>query len=304
MNATAALIDSYRDYLAIELRLSPRTVETYVRELSMVSEWSRSAGRSVESLTMSDLIDYVVERQRGTDDQAIDQRTVAKGLSALRSFYQYCVIEGVRADNPTDRLASPRAEHRLPGVLSVAQVDALLDGIELSTPQGIRDRALFELIYSCGLRISEAVGLDLSHVYREEGLIRVRGKGDKERLVPLGDDAIAWIARYLSDGRPHLARTPTERALFLNRRGSRLSRKGMWKRFHELAAHTGIEAKVHTLRHSFATHLLDGGADLRSVQELLGHADIGTTQIYTHIDRQELRTHHANYHPRATEEAG
>jgi integrase/recombinase XerD len=184
-------------------------------------------------------------------------------------------------------------------VLKVEEVESLLATIDTESATGLRDRALFELIYSCGLRISEAVELSPDSVYLTEGLIRVRGKGNKERLVPMGEEARYWLSRYLSDGRTRLSKpTKPSRSLFLNNRGDGLSRKGMWKRFRELSERTGIEAKVHTLRHSFATHLLEGGADLRAVQELLGHADISTTQIYTHVEKADLKDYHRDHHPR------
>ncbi len=310
------LLERFRDYLQVELRLSRQTVETYMRECTAAHLDAREQGRTLERLTTGDLIDFLIRRQ--TSDEPVDQRTIAKGLSALRSFFQFCVLEEVRPDNPAGGIATPRGEHRLPGVLSVEQVNTLLDSIDITTPGvlsveqvntlldsidittpgGLRDRALFEIIYSSGLRISEAVSLDQNHLYLREALVRVYGKGDKERLIPLGEEAVLWLQRYLDEGRPKLARILAERAVFLNRRGTRLSRKGMWKRFHELTQAVGIDAKVHTLRHSFATHLLEGGADLRSVQELLGHADIGTTQIYTHIDTEDLRKYHERFHPR------
>ena len=290
------LLERFRDYLQVELRLSRQTVETYMRECTAAHLDARDQGRTLERLSTGDLIDFLIRRQ--TSDEPVDQRTIAKGLSALRSFFQFCVLEEVRPDNPAGSIATPRGEHRLPGVLSVEQVNTLLDSIDITTPGGLRDRALFEIIYSSGLRISEAVSLDQNYLYLREALVRVHGKGDKERLIPLGEEAVLWLQRYLDEGRPKLARILTERAVFLNRRGTRLSRKGMWKRFHELTQAVGIDAKVHTLRHSFATHLLEGGADLRSVQELLGHADIGTTQIYTHIDTEDLREYHERFHPR------
>jgi integrase/recombinase XerD len=296
--ATAvSVLERFGDYLAVELRLSMQTVDTYLRECTAAEAWANEQDVQLHDMTTGQVIDYLVERQNS--DAPLDQRTVAKALSALRSFFQYCVLEGIRPDNPAGKVSTPKGESRLPGVLSVEEVETILDGIDRSTPAGVRDRALFELIYSCGLRISEAVDLELKNLYLEEGLILIRGKGDKERLVPLGDEARRWISEYLSTARPKLVRKLNEQALFLNRRGGRLSRKGMWKRFHELTQSVGIDAKVHTLRHSFATHLLEGGADLRSVQELLGHADIGTTQIYTHIDTADLKEYHHRYHPRA-----
>ncbi|MDE0026755.1 MAG: tyrosine-type recombinase/integrase, partial [Spirochaetaceae bacterium] len=188
---------------------------------------------------------------------------------------------------------------RIPRVLSVAQVERFLAAIDTGTPAGIRDRALFELIYSAGLRVGEVVALDRGRLYLAQACVRVLGKGSRERIVPLGEPAVAWLGRYLTEARPHLLRRGAATdAAFLNQRGGRLSRKGIWKRFQEVCAGAGIDAKVHTLRHSFATHLLAGGADLRSVQELLGHADLTTTQIYTHVEREELHAEHRRYHPR------
>ncbi|SIQ04832.1 tyrosine recombinase XerD subunit [Alkalispirochaeta americana] len=293
---STTVLDRFADYLRVELRLSQQTVETYLRECVGAEVYAKDRSLELSLLTTADVIDYLLHRQHA--DAPLDHRTVAKGLSALRSFFQFCVLEGLRPDNPATTISSPRGEHRLPGVLSVEEVERLLEQIDLASPGGVRDRALFELIYSCGLRISEAVDLELYNLYLDEGLVLVRGKGDRERLVPLGEEAARWVQRYLAEARPCLVKVASERAVFVNRLGGRLSRKGMWKRFHELTRAVGIEAKVHTLRHSFATHLLEGGADLRAVQELLGHADIGTTQIYTHIDTEDLRAYHQQYHPR------
>ncbi len=210
---------------------------------------------------------------------------------------------GLSLGNPAAALERPRATRRIPRVFSVEEVERFLAAIDVDTPPGVRDRALFELIYACGLRVSEAVALDIGSVRLDDGSVRVLGKGARERIVPLGDVAAAWLARYLHGARGKLRRTRTsagvgaENALFLNQRGGRLSRKGIWKRFNELMTRAGLTGKVHTLRHSFATHLLGGGADLRSVQELLGHADITTTQIYTHVDRDDLKQQHRRYHP-------
>ena len=198
-------------------------------------------------------------------------------------------------ENVALALDKPKAAKHLPKVLSVEQIDALLGCIDTSTLSGKRDDALFELIYSCGLRISEACTLQLANVHLEEKLILVRGKGDKERIVPFGDRALEKILVYLNEVRPSLVRGRNVAELFVNYRGEPISRKGVWKRFQELEALSGVEAKVHTLRHSFATHLLSGGADLRSVQELLGHSDLSTTTIYTHVTDRQLEDAHEKY---------
>jgi integrase/recombinase XerD len=288
------LLRRFEDYLTAGLRLSRGSVSTYVRDCRGFLAWLEENGASAQEVTATRIIDFLIVRQQ---DDGIDQRTIAKTISALRSLFHFLVLEGVREDNPATLVEVPRMAHRVPGVLHVEEVERLLAAIEIDGPLGLRDRALFELIYSCGLRISEAVELTVDRVYLAERLIRVHGKGDKERLVPMGEHARTWLGRYLDEARVKLARRPVN-ALFLNNRGQQLSRKGMWKRFREIAAKAGVDAKVHTLRHSFATHLLEGGADLRAVQELLGHADISTTQIYTHVDRDELATYHADFHPR------
>lgn len=293
-----ALVESFRDYLTAELHLAERTVETYVREAAALCGYAGKDGGELTAYSSGDVIRYLVHRQ--TDESGIDQRTIAKILSSLRAFFHYLVLEGYRESNPATDIDMPRMAQRVPGVLSVEEVDRLLDTIDTSGPVGLRDRALFELIYSCGLRISEAVDLSMERLYLREGLIRVIGKGGKDRLVPVGDAAVSWLQRYLTEARPKLFKPgKTDSAVFLSHLGRQLSRKGMWKRFRELCAQAGVEAKVHTLRHSYATHLLEGGADLRAVQELLGHSDISTTQIYTHIDRDDLREYHRQYHPRS-----
>lgn len=287
-------IPEFQDYLAAGLRLSRQTVDTYTRDCRLFTEWTTAHDLSPLTVGMGDVVDFLVARQT---EEGIDQRTIAKIVSALRSFFGYLCLEGMRLDNPAMLVELPRSSYRIPGVLQIGEVEKLLGAINTDDSLGLRDRALFELIYSCGLRVSEAVDLTLDRVFLRERIIRVQGKGDKERLVPMGIPARDWLERYLAEARPKLSHKPTP-ALFLSRRGEGLSRKGMWKRFREIAQIAGVDAKVHTLRHSFATHLLAGGADLRAVQELLGHADISTTQIYTHVDTGELESYHADYHPR------
>ncbi|WP_455381749.1 site-specific tyrosine recombinase XerD [Salinispira pacifica] len=291
------ILDRFQDYLIVELRLARRSVETYVRESAFFLDYLEENELSPLTIDTTGVIRYLIYRQTGKRE--LDQRTIAKVVSSLRSFFQYLVVTKLRVDNPGLLVEMPKMEHRVPGVLRVEEVEQLLANIDTDTPFGLRDRALFELIYSCGLRISEAVELSVRSLFLKEGIIRVRGKGNKERLVPIGGEAIRWLELYLEAGRPQLVR-PQRRTdrLFLNHLGGGLSRKGMWKRFREIAGRSGIAAKVHTLRHSFATHLLEGGADLRAVQELLGHSDISTTQIYTHIDKEELQTYHHDFHPR------
>ena len=391
--------------------LAELTIDTYAGEARQFVRFcaaGEAPGARDDGVQAPAIVEYLLARQAG----GVDSRTLAKAISALRAWFRFLQAEpppppqaahpgagahthaGAPApaafgpasahtpagatQNPAAAIAPPRAPRRIPRVLSVSEIERFFAAVDLSTPAGLRDRALFELIYSSGLRVSEAVSLDLAWLYLDQACVRLHGKGSRERIVPLGEPAIAWLRRYLTEARPQLlparpaagaaprtgsrtaaraaartatgtasrtatgatppgaasragtgatppgatppgaasraggaaapqsttpARTPRRAApatdaVFLNRRGGRLSRKGMWKRFREICVSAGVEAKIHTLRHSFATHLLAGGADLRSVQELLGHADITTTQIYTHVQRDDLKRQHRRYHPR------
>jgi integrase/recombinase XerD len=287
-------LDSFTSYLSAELRLSRATVAAYALEARLLLEYCRSAECTLERFSAAALIEYLVHRQI----EGASRKTTAKCLSALRAFFAFLVREGLMPANPAEHVETPRIPRHIPEVYSREEVERLLSAIDLSTPGGVRDRFLFELIYSCGLRVSEAAELSLDRIYRQDKFIRVVGKGAKERIVPIGDLALEWLDRYLAAARPELVRGRRMQALFINHRGSPLTRKGMWKRFKRYALLAGVDGKIHTLRHSFATHLLRGGADLRTVQVLLGHADIGTTQIYTHVDERELAEYHRRYHPR------
>lgn len=293
----AGLVYGYEAYLRAELRLADLTVDTYVRECRRYLEYLESAETTVVDATVTDVVQFATALQQ----DGVDQRTVAKSLSSIKSLHDFLVAEEIRDDNPVSRIDGPKTTRRLPEVFSVEEVEELLAGIDTDSAAGIRDRAMFELIYSCGLRISEAVDLKINRVHLDNRVIRVVGKGSKERMVPLGEHAKHWLQRYLGEARPALVKQGrlSEGSVFLNNRGTGISRKGVWKRFRQAAESAGLpSSKVHTLRHSFATHLLRGGADLRVVQALLGHADIGTTQIYTHLDRDDLKAYHGKYHPR------
>ena len=302
----------FADFLRSVEGLSELTVATYAgeaRRFVRFLEHERSDGPESRPAAAGVVVGYLVARQA----EGAGSPTLAKAISALRAWYRFLEAEvapsgegrsgAPEQPNPAADVAPPRAPRRIPRVLSVAEVERFLSAIDVATPAGIRDRALFELVYSSGLRVSEAVALDRARLYLEQACVRLLGKGSRERIVPLGEPAVAWLRRYLGDARPRLRRrstaaVPATDAVFLNQRGGRLSRKGIWKRFHAISVAAGLQAKVHTLRHSFATHLLAGGADLRSVQELLGHADITTTQIYTHVEREDLRQQHRRFHPR------
>jgi integrase/recombinase XerD len=284
----------YDDYLFLELRLSQLTRETYGREIDRFFIFLSESDNNPEDVESSSLLEYLSFLHR----KKLDPVTITRSLSCLRSFFRFLNYEGYREDNPCDKIESQVSRSPLPEVLSSEEIDRFLNTISIDSILGIRDRALFELVYSCGLRISELVNLVVGNVFFEEAVVRVRGKRDKDRLIPFGSQAETWLKKYLSEARPGLVKhgIPDDH-LFLSNRGRALSRKSVWKRFKETAARANIQARVHTLRHSFATHLIQGGADLRVVQELLGHSNITTTQIYTHIQNSDLQKNHNDFHP-------
>lgn len=282
----------YVDLMMVEGR-SQKTAETYCISVKEFISRIKSQNLELSGVTTKELLYYLAWRKaRGNAEL-----TIAKDISALRAFGSYLVRKQIWTENEALSLDRPKAGRALPKVLSVEDVDKILDSINVNEPLGIRDRALFELIYSCGLRISEACGLLTGNIHFSERLILVSGKGNKERIVPFGDEAYEWLNRYRNEVRPVLEGQKSVPQFFLNYKGEAISRKGVWKRFKGLEYNTGIDAKVHTLRHSFATHLLSGGADLRSVQALLGHSDLATTQIYTHVNNEELKNYHKKYFP-------
>lgn len=286
------ILSSYYDDLVSIDGKSISTAQTYCFAVEIFLNWLKSENKEIFSVEMPDLIKYLVWRQT----QGMDSLTVAKDISSLRSFGTYLTRNQIWKENLALQLDRPKAEKTLPKVLSIEEVDALLNCIDVSTDLGIRDRALFELIYSCGLRISEVSNLLLQNLHLKERIIWVTGKGNKERLVPFGSDAEFWLKKWL-EVRPKIVGSKSVPTIFVNYQGKPFSRKGIWKRFQDLEAMSGVNSKVHTLRHSFATHMLSGGADLRSVQELLGHSDLSTTQIYTHIDADDLKDYHKEYFP-------
>ena len=280
----------YTDLLLVK-RDSKQTAITYKISAEEFLNWLTTERIKLKDVSVQNLLYYLIKRQ--TD--GCSELTIAKDISGIRALGDFLVRKGMWEENVALALDKPKAAKHLPKVLSIEQIDALLGCIDPSTPSGKRDDALFELIYSCGLRISEACTLQLANVHLDEKLILVRGKGDKERIVPFGERALEKILVYLNEVRPALVKGRSVPELFVNYRGDPISRKGVWKRFQELEALSGVEAKVHTLRHSFATHLLSGGADLRSVQELLGHSDLSTTTIYTHVTDKQLEDAHEKY---------
>jgi integrase/recombinase XerD len=289
------LLERFCARLAAVDRRSPLTVATYGLELRHFFCYIRTMGLDIPTIKAEQLAAYLEWRR---ENQGIDSRSAAKVISCLRSFFRFAAGEGIRPDNPAALLESPRRRSRLPETMDRQTVERLLAAMDSESPLGLRDRALFEMIYSAGLRISEAVGLNVRDIDFKEGVARVKGKGSRERLVIFGPEAVAWLKRYLEESRPVLAKGGRHApALFVGRSGRRLSRKGIWKNFARYAAAAGTGSRVHTLRHSFASGLLRGGADLRTVQALLGHADIATTQIYTHVDAGLLKESHRKYLP-------
>ena len=298
------LIRRYCSQLLAVDRKSRLTAETYRLVVEEFLCWlhnnfsCKEMSFCLSGLVVQDISNYLIWRRT----QHLEQLTVAKDVSALRSFGSFLVEEGIWQENLVQLVERPKIQRALPRVLSVEQVDALLAAIDTSEPLGIRDRALFELVYSCGLRISEVAGLLMRNVHLQERMLIVLGKGSKERVLPFGDAAYEWLSRWIQEGRPAVLGSKQVAEVFVNYRGQPLSRKGIWKRFQELETLSGVTAKVHTLRHSFATHLLSGGADLRSVQELLGHSDLSTTQVYTHIEKDELHLYHKEFFPEVQNE--
>ena len=288
------LLDQFYSDLILVKRHAQKTAETYRTSVAEFLYWLQSERIKLSDVKAQDITYFLVKRKT----EGCNEITIAKDISGLRALGDFLERKEYWAENIALLLERPKTQHALPKVLSEEEVDQILESIDTSDNVGKRDAALFELIYSCGLRISEACGLLLANVHLDEQLILVHGKGDKERIVPFGGRAFEKLKFYLDEVRPLLTKGKNVPEVFVNYKGQPISRKGVWKRFKELESITGINAKVHTLRHSFATHLLKGGADLRSVQELLGHSDLATTQIYTHVTNEQLEKAHEKYFPR------
>jgi integrase/recombinase XerD len=292
---TMPVLDRFCAWLAAVERRSALTVAAYKQELRRFIEYAESNSLDIKSVNVDQLAAYLGWRK---NIGKLDSRSLAKAVSCLRSFFRFTLGEGMRPDNPASLLDSPKRRLKLPETMDRETVERLLGIMDSGTPLGLRDRALFELIYSSGLRISEAVSLNLRDIDFKEGVALVKGKGNKQRFAVFGGEAAAWLKRYLEESRQVLLKGKALPALFVTRGGKRLSRKGIWKNYSKYATLAGTGTKVHTLRHSFATGLLEGGADLRTVQALLGHADLGTTQIYTHVDAGLLKESHRKYLPK------
>jgi integrase/recombinase XerD len=294
----AQFVDEYLSILQLERNLSKLTIEAYKNDLNQffifliekkVTDLNEITGKEI-------VLFFSLLNRLGLSDTS-----TARYFSSLKGFFKFLILSGYIVENPIDKLKSPRIAKKLPEVLNINEIDKILNQPSINDVTGIRDRTILEVFYACGLRVSELISMKISDLYLDDEAIRVFGKGSKERVVPIGSSAIKWIRKYLIESRPILEKKGKSfTSLFLNRRGTKFSRMGLWKMISQYTKLAGIEKNVHphTFRHSFATHLLEGGADLRAVQEMLGHADISTTQIYTHIDRDFIKQEHKRFHPR------
>ncbi|AKE94658.1 recombinase XerD [Cronobacter sakazakii] len=291
-------IEQFLDALWLERNLAENSLSAYRRDLSMVVEWLHHRGLSLVTAQSGDLQTLLAERVEG----GYKATSTARMLSAVRRLFQHLYREKIRDDDPSALLASPKLPQRLPKDLSEAQVERLLQAPTVEEPIELRDKAMLEVLYATGLRVSELVGLTMSDVSLRQGVVRVIGKGNKERLVPLGEEAVYWLEQYLTHGRPWLLNGQSLDILFPSNRARQMTRQTFWHRIKHYAQLAGIDSEKlspHVLRHAFATHLLNHGADLRVVQMLLGHSDLSTTQIYTHVATERLRQLHQQHHPRA-----
>ncbi len=292
-----AELDRFSDALWLEDGLAPRSLESYRRDLTQLFTWLEPQGISPDQAQRGDIELFLAHRSL---DESIAARSLARQLTAIKRYQRWLLREGRRDDDPTLTVAAPRLPKPLPKTLSENDVEALINAPDVDTLLGLRDRAMLEALYAAGFRVSELIGLPLAAVSLTDGVVRIMGKGSKERLVPLGEDAQDWIKRYTVEARPLLLKGRGSEALFVTERGSAMTRQMFWYLIKRHAITAGIQSSLspHTLRHAFATHLLNHGADLRVVQMLLGHADIATTQIYTHVAKERLKALHAKHHPR------
>jgi integrase/recombinase XerD len=297
-DANVRMVERFADTLWLNNGLARNTLESYRRDVTQFAAWLDSAsGKALLEAGTADLQRHLAWRM---ESKGAKPRTTGRLVSSLKRFFQFAVREGLRADDPAVDLESPKLPRSLPKSLSEAEVESLLAAPDVASAQGLRDRAMLETLYASGLRVSELVGLKTVQVSLDMGVVRVLGKGSKERLTPLGEEAVAWIVRYQKEGRPQLLGARKSDALFVTARGTPMTRQAFWALVKRHASKAGIGRAIspHTLRHAFATHLINHGADLRVVQLLLGHSDISTTQIYTHVARERLKALHRKHHPR------
>ncbi len=292
-------INGFKHYLQLEKSLSANSVQAYLRDVSKLASYVDSEKLQVSPVNIE--LKHLEGFVKAINDLGFDATSQARIIAGIRAFFRFLLMEDEIAVNPSELLTAPKLSRKLPDTLSVAEINALLDSIDQSTPEGTRNRAMLEVLYGCGLRVSELTTLKISNLFTDVEFIKVLGKGDKERLVPIGSQAVKHIKIYRENVRVHVpVKKGEEDFLFLNRRGKRLTRMYVFLVIKECAAKIGLKKTIspHTFRHSFATHLIEGGADLRAVQEMLGHASITTTEIYTHLDRDYLRSTILQFHPR------
>jgi len=293
-----ASIKGFKSYLQIERSLSDNSVQAYTRDVKKLANYAIPLDLSELKITRESISNFLSEIK----DEGISARSQARIISGIKTFYKYLIMEDYLKVNPTELIESPRIGLKLPDTLSLIEIDSLIAGVDLSNKQGERNRAILETLYSCGLRVSELTNLQLSNTHFKQGYLKVIGKGDKERLAPIGGRAIKYLTIYINEVRNHQEiKKGHEDFVFLNNRGAKLTRVMIFLIIQKLAEQIGLKKKIspHTFRHSFATHLIEGGADLRAVQEMLGHESITTTEIYTHLDKEYLRSNIIQFHPRS-----
>lgn len=293
-------INGFKSYLKLERSLSGNSVEAYMHDIALLDQYLQlnSLAHTPADLKLEHLQDFL----KWINELGLSARSQARIISGIKGFFKYCLMENLISNDPSQLLETPKLGRKLPDTLSIEDINKLVSAIDLSKPEGVRNKAILETLYSCGLRVSELVNLKISNLHLEIGFVKVTGKGDKERLVPIGSVAIKHIKIYMDEIRCHLSIKPgNEDIIFLNQRGSQLSRIMIFTIIKQLAEKINLKKSIspHTFRHSFATHLIEGGADLRAVQEMLGHESITTTEIYTHLDRDYLRQSIIKHHPRA-----
>jgi len=293
-------LTGFKSYLRLERSLSANTVDAYMHDVEKLHQFfiSTSQDKKLNSITSNDLKDFLV----WVNELGMLPPTQARVLSGLKAFFKYLVLENLMPIDPSALLESPKTSRKLPDTLNILEINSMIDAVDLSRPEGIRNKAMLEILYGCGLRVSELTGLKISNLYLDIDFIKILGKGNKERLVPIGSDAIKFLRLFMNEIRVHIAVKPgKEDFVFLNNRGNPISRVMVFLIIKDLAVKAGIKKNIspHTFRHSFATHLIEGGADLRAVQEMLGHESITTTEIYTHLDRDYLRETIIQFHPRS-----
>ena len=291
-------IKEFKSYLRIERSLSDNTIDSYLRDIQKLANFSEEKHLTELEITKAEVKEFIAEINK----EGISARSQSRIISGIKAFYKYLILEDYLKINPTELIETPKIGMKLPDTLSIEEIDSLISTIDLSHPQGERNRAILEVLYSCGLRVSELTNLKLSNIRFKEGYVKVVGKGNKERFAPIGSSAIKFLNTYLKEIRNHQdIKKGSEDIVFLNRRGNKLTRVMIFTIIKQLAEKIGMKKKIspHTFRHSFATHLIEGGADLRAIQEMLGHESITTTEIYTHLDREYLRESIMQFHPRA-----